>query len=205
MSFFDRVREKTTRWLAAPSGKTFTGIDSESPGEHPLEELPSEQAQRIRDRLESLPLPNALLKDEIATIDDAIARWRSKPHRHCNALAILGNSVEAIAHIVGTGLEEQQREASLSMRILQWSERPLDLHAIENRLVTQLGRGLPLSAERAPEIVLIPNLSWCFLRSADGLDGIEYLWRAIAFAGDRFGICIQRLCKLGHCWFVSPL
>lgn len=188
MSIFDRLREKAAQWLAALRKKGLAGIEAESEEEPPLEELLPEQAQRIRDRLESLPLPAELLKDEIAAIDDAIARWLAKPHSQANALAILGNSVEEIARIVGTGLEKQQHEANISVRILQWSERPLDLHALESRLVTQLGRGLSLNEELAPEIVLIPNLSWCFLRSADGLDGIEYLCRAMARERDRFWI-----------------
>lgn len=151
-------------------------------------ELPPAIAQRTRETLQALPIPPALVKTVRDTLDDAIEQWLEQPVAGENSLTLLSSPIEPIARILSASLEDWQPKNDIPIRMLNWTERPTDPTTLQTKLVAQLGRGLPCGTNRPQEIVVIPNLSWCFLRCAEGLDGIEYLRKTIATERSRFWV-----------------
>ena len=58
---------------------------------------------------------------------------------------------------------------------------------IKTKLQQQLGRGLVTTSKQS-EVVVITNLSWCFLRCVDGLEGIDYLQDVLLQDDSRFWV-----------------
>jgi hypothetical protein len=79
-----------------------------------------------------------------------------------------------VSRILTESLEDWQNQIDLPIRLLDWVARPTQPEEIREKIQHQLGRGLVHSRSRA-EIVIIPNLSWCFLRCVEGLEAIDYL------------------------------
>ncbi|MBE9116177.1 MarR family transcriptional regulator [Lusitaniella coriacea LEGE 07157] len=179
-------------WYLQYRGLFGTWISRDSkeptPPEPTLAELPHAIAQRIKVKTQELPIPPAIATTVREAVNEALEEWQEQPVLATNSLVLLGNSVEPIARILSESLEELQDEIDIPIRLLQWVRRPADPNTLQEKLVAQLGRGLPIESKQQPEIVIIPNLSWCFLRSAEGLDGIEYLRDNVLSERSRFWI-----------------
>ena len=66
--------------------------------------------------------------------------------------------------------------------------RPLAVESILPKLEHYL-ENQAKKAQESAEVIVIPNLSWCFLRSLEGLEGIEYLQHLLcASSNKRFWI-----------------
>ncbi|MGB7520886.1 MAG: hypothetical protein WA896_14755 [Spirulinaceae cyanobacterium] len=72
-------------------------------------------------------------------------------------------------------MKQLPEKQQIPYKFLPWNERPHDFRNIPEKLRSQLGRATLAAEEGFEEIVVIPNLSWCFLRGVEGLDGVDYL------------------------------
>lgn len=156
------------------------GADSAEPDDSRAEsspeqiELPPKLAQQLTRLVDQLPIHPDDRATVQSSLESVLAEWQQQPGISSNSLVILSSPVTAVSRILSEGLAEWAAAQSWSLSHLEWQERPAQPEEIVDKLRLQLGRGT-LTTAVEPEITAIPNLSWCFLRSAEGLDGIDYL------------------------------
>ena len=121
-------------------------------------------------------------------IDEAFEQWRDLPKRAENSIVILTSPVMVVSRIIITILENWAESKQVSVKVLPWNERPADADTIRSRLQQYLEVEAKETKSDRPEVIVIPNLNWCFLRSMDGLDGIDYLQTMLLHDPDRFWI-----------------
>ncbi|NEO31265.1 MAG: MarR family transcriptional regulator [Symploca sp. SIO3C6] len=153
--------------------------------ERPLTELPLEIRQRLLKTTQSLPSPPAELEVVQNKVNSALEWWRSQPSVAANSLVIFSSPVEPGAILLNKSIEAWASKHQTPIQILQWQQRPADPTSIKKKIQTQLGLG-SLTTSQQQEIVVIPQLSRCFLRCVEGLGGIEYLRDTILQNRSRF-------------------
>ena len=121
-------------------------------------------------------------------IDEAFEQWRDRPKRAENSIVILTSPVMVVSRIIITILENWVDEKQISVKVLPWNERPADADSIQSKLQQYLEVEAKETESDRPEVIVIPNLNWCFLRSMDGLDGIDYLQKMLLHDSNRFWI-----------------
>ena len=121
-------------------------------------------------------------------IDEAYERWHNCPRSAENSIVILTSPVMVVSRIIITILENWTESKQVSVRVLPWNERPADANTIRSKLQQYLEPESQETKSKLPEVIVIPNLNWCFLRSMDGLDGIDYLQKMLLHNPDRFWI-----------------
>ena len=156
--------------------------------EKSLIELPSFLAARLVTAVDNLPTDNPDLEAIQSTLNEAFEKWRSNPQVADNSLVILSSPVTTVSRILTESLEDWASEKKVTLLPLQWIKRPEKVENIRVKLQQQLGRGLVTTDIKQPEVVIIPNLSWCFLRCVDGLDGIDYLQEVLLQDDSRFWV-----------------
>ena len=156
--------------------------------EETLAELPPALAEKLIKATQNLPSNPADQEAVRSTLDSAFKQWRSHPQTADNSLAVLSSPVASVARILTESIEDWGAEHHIRVRLLQWIARPSDPENIKMRLQKQLGRGLSTANPQQLEVVVIPNLSWCFLRCFEGLEGIEYLRDVLLQDRSRFWV-----------------
>ena len=133
----------------------------------------------IRKKLVSLigELPsNPADKEAIASVlEESYKIWRENPQNADNSIVVLSSPVTAVSRILSETLEEWAAEKQLPLKLLSLTARPYAVETIESKLEHELKSKVNDDEDEPLEVVVIPNLSWCFLRSLEGLEGIEYL------------------------------
>ncbi|MGB7087363.1 MAG: helix-turn-helix domain-containing protein [Phormidesmis sp.] len=153
-----------------------------------LAQLPEDVANHLLEAIEALPV-NPDEKDAVlSAIAKAIAPWKERPDISTNSIVILSTPVTPVSRILADSLAELEDEDDdpLHLNLLDWVKRPEKMQSIEQHIQASLGpkneSGEP-AEDKHKRLAVIPNLSWCFLRSANGLDGIDYLQDTLL--GDR--------------------
>ena len=144
--------------------------------ERTLIQLPPQIRQQLVERIENLPI-NPHDRQAIAEkLDEVFDLWRDNPESN-NSLVILSSPVTAVSRILTEALEDWAKQKQISIRLLPLKARPEIADTIKSKLEHYLEEEFVEEAvgDRQPEVVVLPNLSWCFLRSIEGLTGIEYL------------------------------
>ncbi|MGB3297178.1 MAG: helix-turn-helix domain-containing protein [Phormidesmis sp.] len=159
--------------------------------EEALSNLPDEMVQKLVQSVNDLPTHPHELATIKQAVEEALEAWRHNPHVSTNSIVILGDPVSSVSRILADSMGELQADQAdkLPVRMLSWVERPADVHSIKQQVKEKLGLDQD-EADRASDensengqketdddqhLMIIPNLCWCFLRSADGLDGLDYL------------------------------
>ncbi|ELS04240.1 hypothetical protein Xen7305DRAFT_00039680 [Xenococcus sp. PCC 7305] len=148
-----------------------------SESEKLLDELSPEMYQQLVDAVENLPINQAEQQAIISSVDEKFESWQKAPNQANNSVLILSSPVTAVSSILSEALEEWAEQKKVSIRILPLTSRPTAIASIKTKLEHYL-ESLSTSnnsTKQQPEVIIIPNLSWCFLRSLEGLAGIEYL------------------------------
>ncbi len=144
--------------------------------ERSLVQLPPELRKKLVDAVETIP-SNSADKEAIAsTLDKSFNIWRENPSNADNSVVILSSPVVTVSRILSETLEEWTKQRQVNLKLLPLKNRPIDIEAIRSKLEHYFQQ--PESNEEEDkelEVVVIPNLSWCFLRSVEGLAGIEYI------------------------------
>ena len=153
-----------------------------------LTELPPSLASELLAAMDKLPIDNPDVEEIQSTLDKAFEKWRNYPEVADNSLVILSSPLTTVSRILTESLQDWALERKITLRPLQWISRPQEVESIKTRLQQQLGRGIVTTDSKQPEIVIIPNLSWCFLRSVDGLEGIDYLQDVLLQDNSRFWV-----------------
>ena len=123
----------------------------------------------------------------LTSIDEAFERWRNYPQNAENSIVILTSPVMVVSRIVITILQQWSTQKQVLVEVLPWNKRPaVDSIYLDLKQYLE-SEASPTQADR-PQVMVIPNLSWCFLRSMDGLDGIDYLQEKLLHDSSRFWI-----------------
>ncbi len=130
----------------------------------------AEQLTQLTKELPSHPFNQQRIQEAVTT---AVEQWQESPDSVSNSLIILSSPVTAVARILTDSLADWTEQQSLAIHFLDWVERPPAAEKIQLKMSETLGKDGPECKEK--NIAVIPNLSWCFLRSSEGLDGIDYL------------------------------
>ena len=151
--------------------------------ERSLIELPEQLRRKLVDDIENLSSNPADKKAIVSELNEAFELWQEHPNNANNSIVILSSPVIAVSKILSETLSQWTKEKQLSMKLLPLTARPNAIETIKLKLEHYLA---PTSedAPTEPEIVVIPNLSWCFLRSLEGLEGIDYL-RSLLLDGSK--------------------
>lgn len=152
-----------------------------------LVELPPSLRQKLisaTNKLADNPTDTETIR---TSINEAFERWRENPQKAENSIVILTSPVMVVSRIIITILENWTEEKQISVQILPWNERPDDPEYIQLKLQQYLEQESEI-IDKQPQVVVIPNLNWCFLRSMNGLDGIDYLQKMLLHDSNRFWI-----------------
>lgn len=173
--------EKFRGWLADQRNFLFSRYtkdtqELEEP-ERSLIELPAQIREKLINAVENLPSNPADKKAISSTLDEAYQDWLDNPNNSNNSVVVLSSPVIAVSRILSETLEEWAKQKQAPLKLLPFKARPTDIETVKSKLKHALeeqnldeGRNV-----EQLEIIVIPNLSWLFLRSLDGLEGIEYL------------------------------
>ena len=183
------------QWLADNRNFLFARYtkDSETTQEpeRTLIQLPQDVRNRLIELIEALPSNPGEQAAIASKLDEVFERWQSDPENANNSLVILSSPVTAVSRILTDTLDEWAESKQISVRPLPLKARPGVADGIKSKLKHYLEKEFVEDnvASKRPEVVVIPNLSWCFLRSLEGLNGIEYLQSRLCEGfSDRFWI-----------------
>ena len=121
-------------------------------------------------------------------ISETFQQWRNNPYSGNNSIVILTSPVMVVARIIIDIIEDWSAREQVSCKIIPWNERPADPELIQSKLQYYIEQENEETAAKLTEVIVIPNLAWCFLRSMDGLDGIDYLQKMLLHDSSRFWI-----------------
>lgn len=145
--------------------------------ERSLLELPETLRRKIINAVEDLPSNTADLDAIFSSLDKAFDLWRKNPNNTDNSLVILSSPVTVVSRILSETLDEWAEQKQVSISLLSLTARPSATESIKSKLEHYLEKKTEAAKSEAQqlEVIVIPNLNWCFLRSLEGLEGIEYL------------------------------
>lgn len=156
--------------------------------EKSLTELPSSLVSELVTLIDELPSDDPDLQAIHSILDQSFEKWCRNPQTADNSLVILSSPVTTVSRILTESLSYWALERKIPLRPLQLTARPEKIEDITAKLRQQLGRATAITASKQPEIVVIPNLSWCFLRCVEGLEGIDYLQDVLLEDDSRFWV-----------------
>ncbi len=180
--------------------------------EEALSQLPDDMADELMAALNDLPIHPKEKETVLDALDEAITQWRKHPHLASNSVVVLSHPVSSVARILTESLHELRihKDNPLDVRLLDWVERPPDSGSIKQQIKEKLEwdeEDLPedietgerrdksvgdsderddRSADKRKTLAVIPNMCWCFLRSADGLEGVDYLQETLLSDRNQF-------------------
>lgn len=141
--------------------------------ERSLIELPDPIRQKILEGVSDLPSNPVEQKAITKALNETFELWRENPTNADNSIVILSSPIAAVSRILTETLEDWSKKQQVSLKMIPLKARPNDITNIKYKLEDYLQK---LETEKEEtEVLVIPNLSWCFLRSLYGLEGIEYL------------------------------
>ncbi len=207
--------EELEQWLLERRGFRVAWFakdpQRQQPPEEALANMPEALAEKLIDAINDLPVHpqgQAVVSEAIVS---AISRWRSHPDTAANSIVVIADPVSSVSSIVADSLQtlgtkitaavEDSDQPPLEVNLLDWVKRPNDAKTIQQQIKAKLGlseglsnglpEGLPGDRETQPNshaLMVVPNLCWCFLRSADGLDGLDYLQDLLPCNRTRFWV-----------------
>ena len=176
-----------------------------------LSHLPDDIADDLRAAINDLPVNRREEAALLEALDDAIAHWRENSHLASNSIVVLAHPVSSVARILTDSLHtlRSHKDNPLDIKLLDWVERPPNSGSIKAQIKEKLGwkeEDFPDDIEtgernhhslkksdgdtqdKRQTLAVIPNLCWCFLRSADGLEGVDYLQETLLSDRSQFWV-----------------
>ncbi len=190
--------EKFRDWLLERRAFRVNRLDKDPHHQPAPEEALAQMHRELADQLlaavEALPTHPREKEAILDALEEAITQWQDRPRSSANSIVILSTPVTSVSRILVDILGKRDVHKELMpVNLLDWAERPPDLRSIEQQLREKLEWSDDEStAEESPtdrvsrtadrlgqrdgrNLAVIPNLCWCFLRSAEGLNGVDYL------------------------------
>jgi hypothetical protein len=182
MEFPAKILKQIKTWLTNKRRRLFSWYnqnsqETEAP-ERSLVELPPDIRKQLVEAIDNLPTNPTDRETIISKLDETFDRWRDDIDHADNSVVVLSSPVTAVSRILSEALDDWAKTKQIPIRLLPFTIRPIDIDTIKSKLEHYLEpqpTSNNCSESQNLEIVVIPNLSWCFLRSYEGLEGIEYL------------------------------
>ena len=153
-----------------------------------LVELPPSLREELVTAVNKLPDNPTDIEAIRACIGDSFEQWRSNPSSNNNSIVIVTSPVMVVSRIIIEIIEPWAKQEQALVNILPWNERPNNADLIQIELEKYIEQKAKKTASKQTEVMVIPNLAWCFLRSMDGLDGIDYLQKMLLHDSSRFWV-----------------
>lgn len=172
-NIFTQLRDRLIQ--NRPFRTNWLGKDAAYPSEvsESLAELPLDIARQLTQLAKAQPSNPHDQRFIQEAISAAVKQWQADPNLANNSLIVLSSPVSMIIRTLMDSMIDWAEENSLTINLLNWTGRPKDARQIQAQMHETLGQ-TEVEATYL-NISVIPNLSWCFLRSAEGLDGIDFL------------------------------
>jgi len=140
-----------------------------------LQDLPRSTTNKLIKRIESLSTHPTHQSVVQTALQEALSTWRKD--ETANSLVILGKPVEAISQTLQETLTNSQSEAIEIINPLPQSIQLTDPSAITAQLKQAFGKkaGEQEHGGKRQIVMVIPDLSWYFLRCVQGWEGVTYL------------------------------
>ena len=184
--------ERFQNWLLNSRKLLLSGFPTDrkeaQEAEVSVTELPSFLRSKLITAVENLPSNQEYLEAIHSKLDQALQEWRANPKTADNSLVILSSPVTTVLPILAENLDSWAAENEIPLRPLKLNYRPAQLEDIITQLHQQLEVRESVAAAKQPEIVVIPNLNWCYLRCFAGLEGIDYLQEVLLQDHSRFWV-----------------
>lgn len=148
-------------------------------------ELTSEQTEQLSAAVQSLPQHSLAPESLYSDIEAALEQWQDNPQSSNNSLAILSSPAVAIANILSHDFKSQFAGYKPPILVLSTADCARESNQIQSLLEQRLEQ---MNAEQEQCIVVIPDLSQCFLRSVDGLSSLDFLQETLLQNPCRFTI-----------------
>lgn len=184
--------------------------DSNNPQQEQLSpcELPANIKQQIQEKIDNLEHNPTEEEGIIETLDNAFQRWLDNPDTEDNSVVILSSPITAVSPFIADTIKKWSLEKQVLINILPLDARPTNIKSVipivEDFLQEQdqkVGNKQDVS-----EILVIPTLDFCFLRSIEGLDSIEYLQSLFSqYSQQRFWIIGSNQVSWQYLDFVSDI
>lgn len=143
--------------------------------ERSLLELPETARKKLVSGVENIGSNSADKEAIISTLNEAFERWQNSPSNTNNSIVVLSSPITAVSRILTETLQEWSQQKQVAIKLLPLKARPAQIETIESKLKHYFPQQSDSQETKKEEITVIPNLGWCFLRSLEGLKGIEYL------------------------------
>ena len=180
--------KKFRSWLADRRNflfSRFTKDDRETQEpERSLLQLPEAARKKLVRGIEDLTINPADKEAIVSTLNEAFEQWQNSPSNTNNSLVVLSSPITSVSRILTETLEEWTEQKQVSIRLLPFTARPVKIETVESKLKHYFEQQSKKNSDEGLEVAVIPNLSWCFLRSLEGLKGIEYL-QTLLFKNDK--------------------
>lgn len=212
------ILEKFTRWLGTPRPTTEVQIDPLQPDTPEFDAtLPAPLRQTLLESLQALSSPPSHQEVVRSGLADALQRWYKNPDAP-NCLVVLGSPIEPLSLLLREVLLQWQHPSLHAVPLQsQWATRPHQYDTIKRELAQEIKQSFQQSsptADRSAEpptyayqsVMVVPCLDWCFLRSEDGLEAIEYVRDTILSNHEQFWLLgcnhwawkyLDYVCQLG--------
>jgi len=149
-----------------------------------LKDLPRSTTNQLMTRIESLSTHPTHQSVVQTALKEALSTWQEDPT--ANSLVILGKPIERISQTLQESLITWQPEAWQIINPLPESIQLTDPSAITAKLKQAFEKQFEQEASSKRQIVVIPDLSWYFLRCVQGWDGVTYLRDLVTREQSRF-------------------
>ena len=153
-----------------------------------LVELPPSLREKLIAAVNKLPDNPTDTEAIRACISDSFEQWQDNPNSTNNSIVIVTSPVMVVSRIIIEIIETWAKQEQVVINILPWNERPNNADLIQIKLEEYIEEKAKKTANKQTEVMVIPNLAWCFLRSMDGLDGIDYLQKMLLHDSSRFWV-----------------
>lgn len=150
-----------------------------------LQELPWQTQEKLQIALSELPSPQIIIEAIQNGIESAIDRWLNSPSAP-NYFIILGNPVEPISQFIQDSINKSQIPPNIPLNCL--SLPPAVNPEQRQQQLAQKLQEVSLNSRLGKQLLLIPNLSNCFLRCIGGLDAMNFLGETVLEDKQKFWI-----------------
>ncbi len=172
---------KVKNWLMKQSNTLFSwktedsnSIPTSEPSPH---ELPANIKQQIDEKIKNLDNNPTEEQGIIDTLNNTFHRWLNNPETEENSVVILSSPVTSVSSLIVDTIKKWSLQKQIVIKVLPLDARPPDMKSIipivEDFLEEQ-GHNVE-TQQNISEVFVIPSLDFCFLRSVEGLNAIEYL------------------------------
>lgn len=150
-----------------------------------LLELPATARKKLVSGVENIGSNPADKEAIISTLNKAFEQWQNSPSNTNNSVVVLSSPITSVSRILTETLQEWSQQKQVTIKLLPLKARPAQIETVESKLKHYLEEQSDRKDfDERVEVAVIPNLGWCFLRTLEGLKGIEYL-QTLLFKNDK--------------------